>query len=234
MGHEAPGIDEIPHCVYCRQPILGRRHEAPALIDERDAPPHSQSTRARPRHFREGLFDIGGSLGLDELQLHPQRPPCRFRCLQQISLVVFAELPRLPEDSDPGESRDGLGEQLQTLADPIRGDAEDGQSGGIAARPGKLMTSPLPTGSATAVKTIGRVLVACLAARAPGVPALAKRTSTLRATRSAARAGNRSDSPRHLSVFDDDVATLDVAEVTEPLAEDSRKRGLAALKSIAR
>jgi hypothetical protein len=76
-------------------------------------------------------------LRLDELQLHPQRPSCRFRRFQQISVRAFAELPGLPEDSDPGESRDGLGEQLQTLADRIRGDADDGQSGGIAARPGK-------------------------------------------------------------------------------------------------
>jgi hypothetical protein len=34
----------------------------------------------------------------------------------------------------------------------------------VALPPGRarLVTSPLPTGSATAVKTIGRVLVACL------------------------------------------------------------------------
>jgi hypothetical protein len=55
----------------------------------------------------------------------------------------------------------------------------------------KLATKPVPTGSPTPVKTIGIVEVALFAACAAGVPP-ATITSTLRPTRSAAIAGNRS------------------------------------------
>jgi hypothetical protein len=44
-------------------------------------------------------------------------------------------------------------------------------------------------------------------------------TSTLSATSSAARAGSRSSLPLGISVFDHDVATLDVTEVTQSLTE---------------
>src|SRR5262245_45454455 len=60
------------------------------------------------------------------------------------------------------------------------------------------LTSPLVTGSATPAKTIGMVLVACLAARAAGVFPVTM-TSTLSATSSAARAGNRSSLARDVA-----------------------------------
>src|SRR6266852_6528658 len=44
-------------------------------------------------------------------------------------------------------------------------------------------------------------------------------TSTLSATSSAARAGSRSSFPLGISVFDHEVATLDVTEVTQSLTE---------------
>src|SRR5207253_11232427 len=59
----------------------------------------------------------------------------------------------------------------------------------------RLVTRPLPTGSAVAAKTMGRALVACLAARAACAPPPVTMTSTLRATSSAARAGRRSGFP---------------------------------------
>src|SRR5262249_33330246 len=82
----------------------------------------------------------------------------------------------------------------------------------------RLVTILLATGSATAVKTLGMVLVACLAASAAGVDA-ATRTSTLSATSSAARAERRGVLSLGISVLDRDVAPLDVTEVTQPLAE---------------
>ena len=59
----------------------------------------------------------------------------------------------------------------------------------------KLVTSLSATGSPTPMKTIGRVLVACLAARAPAVPPPATMTSTLSAASSAESAGSRSTFP---------------------------------------
>ena len=58
----------------------------------------------------------------------------------------------------------------------------------------RLVTSPLPTGS-PATKTMGIVLVACMATRGPSVPPSARMTSTLSTTSSAARAGSRSRFP---------------------------------------
>jgi len=57
------------------------------------------------------------------------------------------------------------------------------------------MTSPSVTGSVAELKTMGRVLVACLAARAVGAPPPVTMTSTLSATSSAARAESRSSFP---------------------------------------
>jgi hypothetical protein len=53
----------------------------------------------------------------------------------------------------------------------------------------RLATSPLPTGSATNVMTMGMMVVASLAAWAAGVDEVTM-TSTLSRTRSAAKAGS--------------------------------------------
>jgi integrase len=74
IDHEVAGIDIIPRWVHCRQPVLCRQvHEASALGVEHGASKHSQSTRARPRHVREGPVEIGGTPRLNHLQPHPQR-----------------------------------------------------------------------------------------------------------------------------------------------------------------
>ena len=66
----------------------------------------------------------------------------------------------------------------------------------------RLAISRFPTGSLTAKKTIGMVEVAFFASTAASSPPLAAITSTLRATRSAAKAGNRSyrDSAQRYSI----------------------------------
>jgi hypothetical protein len=66
---------------------------------------------------------------------------------------------------------------------------------------------------------MGRVLVACFAAKVGGVPPVVTITSTLRAISSAASAGEPLELPRGISVFNHDVAALDVTEVTQSLAE---------------
>src|SRR5881396_3480378 len=59
IGHKAPGIDELPPWVHCRQPVLrGQVHEASSLADEHIAWQHSQRTRARPGHLREGPVEV--------------------------------------------------------------------------------------------------------------------------------------------------------------------------------
>ena len=56
----------------------------------------------------------------------------------------------------------------------------------------RLVTRPVLTGSAAVMKTMGMVDVAALAARPGSLPPAAMITETLRLTRSAASAGNRS------------------------------------------
>jgi hypothetical protein len=56
----------------------------------------------------------------------------------------------------------------------------------------RLATRPNPTGSPTSLKTVGIVEVAFLAASAGGAPPPVTITLTLRLTKSAASAGNRS------------------------------------------
>src|SRR5262249_56669616 len=56
----------------------------------------------------------------------------------------------------------------------------------------RLATRPIRTGSSALRKRIGIVVVAALAAKATPGPPLATSTATLRPTRSAASAGNRS------------------------------------------
>ncbi len=58
----------------------------------------------------------------------------------------------------------------------------------------RLATNPAVTGSPTSVITRGIVLVACRAARVPGLPPVTM-TSTLSRTSSAARSGSRSSFP---------------------------------------
>ena len=82
----------------------------------------------------------------------------------------------------------------------------------------RLGTSPLATGSPDLTNTMGIVPVALLAARAAGL-LIAKITSNLRATSSAASAGSRSCAAGGEVPLDADVLALDVPELPESLPE---------------
>ena len=112
------------------------------LSEEHGAWQDSQSTRARPGHVREGPGEVVWTLRLNELWLHPQRPRRDVCCLQHVHCRAFAEGTWLPEDSDPINPRNGLLEQLQTLADELR--VEGGQPRDIAARPRETGDEPAP------------------------------------------------------------------------------------------
>src|SRR6266404_5040112 len=117
IGHKAPGIHTVPVWEHRRQPVLCREvHEASSLIEEHGAWQHSQSTRARLGHFREGPVEIVRPSRLNELKLHPQRACRDFCSLQHVLVRAFAELTGRPEDSDPIDPRNGLLELFQTLA----------------------------------------------------------------------------------------------------------------------
>ena len=74
-------------------------------------------------------------------------------------------------------------------------DYKKADAGQVAARAGKgTATMPRPTGSSPALKTMGMVVVAALAASAADTPPVETSTATWRRTKSAASAGNRSSS----------------------------------------
>jgi hypothetical protein len=60
--------------------------------------------------------EIGGTSHLNELQAHPQRPPRGFCSFQRVLFRAFGGITWIPEDSDPTDSGNGLGELFQTLA----------------------------------------------------------------------------------------------------------------------
>ena len=90
----------------------------------------------------------------------------------------------------------------------------------------RLVTSPFVTGSSRE-KTMGRVLVACLAARAAGVPG-GHDDINLERNQFGRKSGEPFGLPHGSSGFDHDVATLDVAEVTQSLEEGLVRWGFAA------
>ena len=77
--------------------------------------------------------------------------------------------------------------------------------------------SPVPTGSRTAIMTMGIVSVAFLAAVTPCVPNDTMR-STLSRTSSAAKSGSRSTLPR-ISIVDDNILALNPPKLPQPLPE---------------
>ena len=177
----------LPAAGFCRQV-----HEASSLGEEHGGSQHSQSIRARPGHVREGPVEIGGTSRLNELRPHPQRPRRDFCRLQHVLFRAFGDATWLPEDSDPTDPRNGLLEQLQTLADELR--SEDGQPRDIAARPRKAGDEPVRNRIGDSSEDNGDGPGRLLGGQGGGC-AWATMTSTFSATSSAARAGNRSGFP---------------------------------------
>jgi hypothetical protein len=83
----------------------------------------------------------------------------------------------------------------------------------------RLVTSPLATGSLTAAKTMGRVLVACLAGPGEVVARRGHDDINLERDQFGRESGEPLGLPLGISVFDHDVAALDVTEVTQSLTE---------------
>ena len=96
----------------------------------------------------------------------------------------------------------------------------------VALPPGRarLVTSPLPTGSATEAKTMGMVLVACLAARAARCD-WGHDDINLERNQFGRKSGEPVELPLGISVFNHEVATLDVTEVTQSLTEGLARLG---------
>src|SRR5262245_33875337 len=140
------------------------------------------------REFQKRGFNFDLAAGFENVKLHPPlvlAVPCAIAIWSfQCTTFGFTNSPKAlaaGSNSDSNSSRLASRSSATTLTP-------------VTLLPGlaRLATRPSPTGSAAIEKTIGIAEVAALAARIGAVPPPVKITSTLRLTRSAARAGNRS------------------------------------------
>ncbi len=154
---------------------------------------------------------------------HPQRP-CRDVCsLQHVLFRAFAEATWLPEDSDPTDPRNGLREQFQTLADELRG--EVGQPRDIAARPRKAGDEPVRNRIDNRSEDNGDSLGRLLGGQGLGC-ASGQDDINLERNQFGRKSGEPLEPPLGIAVFDHDVATLDVTELTQSLTEGLSQVGI--------
>ena len=88
----------------------------------------------------------------------------------------------------------------------------------------RLATSPRPTGSAAPTKTMGIVVVACLAARALATPT-ARMQIHRQADQLGREVGEPVEVPLRIAVLKGDMLSLHIAEIAQPLDERGRGRG---------
>src|SRR5438445_8912289 len=168
----------------------GQVHEASSLADEHIARQHNRRTRARPGHLREGPVEVLRPSRLNELKPYPSAHAATSAAFS----MSFSVGSPWPPGCQRAATRLTAGTASLSCSRHLPTSSGEKKDNPVTLPPGRarLVTSPLVTGIAT--ETMGRVLVACLAARAAAVLG-ATMTSTLSATSSAARAGSCSDFP---------------------------------------
>jgi hypothetical protein len=122
----------------------------------------------------------------------------------------------MPEGSDPTDLRNGLREVFQTLADKLRG--EDGQSRDIAARLRQAGDEPARHRIGNKSEENGEGPGRLLRGQGGGC-GCGHDDMNLERNQFGRKSGEPLELPLGISVFDYEVATLDVTEVTQPLAE---------------
>src|SRR6185295_5631688 len=223
IGHEAPDIDEIPRRVHGRQAMLCRQvHEASSLAVEDGAPQYGQSADARPGHLREGPVELGGTLRLNELKPYSQGPCCDFCWLQHV--CASAEGTWLPEDSDQADLRNGLLELFQTLADELRSDV--GQPREIAAGVRQAGDEPVCDRIGGRAEDNREDPRRFLGRQGGGCASTGHDDINLERNQFGRKSREPLDLPLGRSVFDHDVAALDVAEVVQSLEEGPSQVGV--------
>src|SRR5207245_7757365 len=134
-------------------------------------------------------------------------------CLQQVLFRAFAEGTWLPKDSGPTDPRNGLLKLFQTLADQLRG--EVGQPRDIAAWSRKAGDEPARNRIGNSSEDNGDSLGHLLGGQGGGC---GRGHDDINLERN--QFGRKSGQPLVLSlgisVFNHDVAALDVTEVTQP------------------
>src|SRR6266545_6002325 len=145
----------------------------------------------------------------------PAPGPRRLRP-SECPLLGVAEGTWLPEDGDPIEPRNGLLEQFQTLADELRG--EVGQPRDIATRPREAGDEPAPNRIASN-KDNGDSRSRLLGHTGAECASFGHDDINLERNQFGRKSGEPLELPLGISVFNHDVAALDVTEITQSLTE---------------
>src|SRR5207237_715392 len=161
------------------------------------------------------------------LQREPGRPFCGFCRLEHVLVRAFAEGTWKPEDSDPTDPRNGLREQFQTLADELRG--EVGQPRDIAARPREAGDEPAPNWIANSSEDNGDSPSRLLGHTGGECAWGGHDDIHLERNQFGRKSGEPGGLPLGLSVFDHEVAALDVTDITQSLTERVGQVGVTAL-----
>ncbi len=148
---------------------------------------------------------------------HPQRTRRDVCSLQHVLLRAFVGGTWVPEVGDPTDPRNDLLEVFQTLADEVRG-SEDGLPRDVAARPRKAGDEPARNRIASSSEDDGKSPGRLLGGQGMGCGS-GHDDINLERNQFGRESGEPLDLPLAISVFNDDVATFDVTEVTQTLTE---------------
>ena len=184
------------------------------LSEEPVAGQHSHRTRARTAHVRKGPGEFLRPSRLDELKPHAECPCRDFCCRQHVFVRAFAERTWQPEDSDPIDSRNSPLEQFQALADQLGSKAR--QPSDIAARPREARDEPALDGIANTSEDDGDRFGGLHGRQGDACASCHENDIDLEQNQFGCKSGGALDPPLGVSIFNDNVAALDVTEIAQP------------------
>src|SRR5712692_4615210 len=123
----------------------------------------------------------------------------------------------MPEESNPTDPRKGLREQFQTLADELRSEA--GQPRDIAARPRQAGDESARDRIANSSEDNGEGPGRLLGGQGGDCASAGHDDINLERNQFGRESGEPIGLPLGISVFDHEVAALDVTEITQSLTE---------------
>src|SRR5712692_5833517 len=141
IADEVARIDKLPGAVACGKAVLRCKVQMRSSMEKTHRVwQYEQRLRAFSDHRSECAVVRAGTARLYDLKLHSQRATRHHRFSQQGAVLW---MPRIPEDSHPGDLRDDLLQQLQLFGDDSQPDTV-AQPRDVPARPRQACDDPAP------------------------------------------------------------------------------------------
>ena len=192
-------------------------HKASSLTVEHGGCQHSQSARARSGHVREGPVEVLRTSRLNHLQPHTECPRRDVCCVESVLLGTVGHGIWLQKQGDATHLRNGLLEQFQRLADDLL--LDEGQTCDIAAGPRKAGDEPFRHRIANGSEDDGEGRRRLLGGQSGEGASGGHDDIDLERNQLGRKSGEPLGLPCGIPVFDQEVTTLDVPEVTQSLKE---------------